>query len=562
MNKLSKKEQLDVLKETIDIRDYLQDHGYTVDKSRNTARHAAFTNEATGDKLVVPTNGNKQLAGYFFNQYDKQDKGSIIDFAMSRQNKSLDEAREYILQYQGGGIDQVATSPRKSNNRTESLDEAERNKRVSYVVNKIASDKGKQDLAELEYRFLSKETIQHKAFEGKIKAHQFKGNQYVAFIMQDETLKTQGIVLKNRDENKYLGKRNGVFISNPTNHLGKIDALVVSFENPIEGLSHFQKEGIGKQPDNYIYLSTAGNPGKKQLQIIHHKINELKPSKIILLNDRDKSGLEYDRQLKKALKDTNIPIQVKKPTFKDWNADLAAEQMYKSRFLNKNIRDPEHPYPPRSKVNLSLMKAYLHKDYEQMNTLSNGRSADNFIHYTINNKQVQFTLKELAIINNDRKSLSYFSKEKDARTVNNIRRANAVSSPTLVQPVEKLPQLKSDVQRGITAEKALKLEQQSPSSRQPNPTLTRKNMNAENDPQKAFAALRNKYNQEIDAIQKQIQGKPEFEKLAKRLRYYREYPHLGVKKIDQFIKMEDKRILSLDKQIQKTPKTNQQEIKH
>lgn len=579
MKNKAHQEELDSYKESIDIRDYLKSSGYKIDKDRDTKRYQAFTSEQSGDKIYVPINNKYPNANYYVNQFDHKDKGTIVDFVMSRQQKTLDEARLALREFQHGYI------PTSSYEKV--LPDEAKQARHQFIVNKIAKEHatGTNELY-IEKRLLDHDTRNHAAFQDKIKLNEAPDERFVAFPMQDGDGKITGVAMKSNTRERFLGNRSGVWISHPTQGKKQIDKVVIT-EHPIDAMSYYQL-----RPDkekNVIYLSTAGNPSQQQVETLSKHIKSLEPKEIVLANDNDPAGRKYDQLYTKALQPTNIPVSIEKSEFKDWNADIYAQQMYKSRLLDRSNDTPQQiQLDHKVKATSEIEEALESKKYDSLSVEDRKKLPSYYVERNVEGKKVEFSLSEVAAINNDKKLMKELDQAESlnqeylaSQTHKAKSAAKQLQHETeILQAVPesndaKLKRLESTKEQTMVGRQALQearnyIDHQSnqqadkvqkdvsPADRpgmqyplgatpgvqyplrvtpggEPRPKDTK-----QIEPADEFTKIKNEYDQQIDSLQGQIKGQPEHEKMARRLTYYKSYPHLNDQEVDTYLSIEDK----------------------
>ncbi|MDF9801322.1 hypothetical protein OKW21_006631 [Catalinimonas alkaloidigena] len=545
------RDELNYYKENIDIRDYLETSGYTLDKTRDTARYRAYSHQENGDKIYIPRNSKYGVPNYYVNQFDNDDKGTVIDFVMSREQKSLNEARLTLRDFQQGyvpSVKQQQTVPVHEEKNTE--------ERRQYMVEKIAKEypSGLDD-EYLEKRLLSSATLHHPAFKGKVKLNEVSEDKWIVFPLENEHGKPTGLSMKGNGKERILGEKSGVWISHPR-VLGKnVDQLVIT-EHPIDAMSYHQLHGSSPQNHNAVYLATAGNPSHKQLEVIQSKVNELQPKEIVLANDNDKAGHQYDEKYQEKLQFGNAHTRIEKSQFKDWNADLYATTLYQVRLLDRTINNPSHVrLENKTKASPELEKILEDKKYKELSADQKQHLPSYFIERTIEGKKVEFSLKEVAFINNDQKletrldnhvGNKQFDKEFVAKKTKDVE-DNAV----LNKNQEK--SLKSGDTSEISKKRINQIHEQNDKGQQaiqeadnyikdqaPNTQKFAEQQNRDSDKIDDFMTTQKRYNHQIDTLQQQIAGKPAHEEMSRKLHYYKNYPHLNDQEVETYISIEYK----------------------
>ncbi len=115
-----------------------------------------------------------------------------------------------------------------------------------------------------------------------------------------------------------LGRRAGLWISNPTKSSRATVEQLVLTEHPIDAMSFYQlrKKEMGEV--NTVFASTAGNPGLEQLKAIKELVTLHKVSKVLLANDNDKAGAYYNEVYKKLLAELHTGKKEVRPEVRRW----------------------------------------------------------------------------------------------------------------------------------------------------------------------------------------------------------------------------------------------------
>ncbi|MEK6480929.1 toprim domain-containing protein [Catalinimonas sp. 4WD22] len=547
------RDELNYYKENIDIRDYLETSGYTLDKTRDTARYRAYSNQENGDKIYIPRNSKYGVPNYYVNQFDNDDKGTVIDFVMSREQKSLNEARLTLRDFQQGYVPTVRQQQTVPVHEEKNTDE-----RRQYMVEKIAKEypSGLDD-EYLEKRLLSSATLHHSAFKGKIKLNEVSDDKWVVFPLENEQGKPTGLSMKGNGKERILGEKSGVWISHPSMPGKEVDQLVIT-EHPIDAMSYHQLHGDSQQNHNTVYLATAGNPSHKQLEVIQSKVNELQPKEIVLANDNDKAGHQYDEKYREKLQSGNTPTRIEKSQFKDWNADLYATALYRTRLLDRTMNNPRQvQLESKTKASPELEIVLEHKKYRELTKDQKQYLPSYFIERTIEGKKVEFSLKEVAFINNDKKlemqlgnhaGSKQFDKafvaektqDVEDNAVLNKKQEKSLQSKDTPETIKKrINQVyeKNDKRQQAIQEADNYVKNQAPNTQK---LEAEPQENRGVDKVDGFMATQKRYNHQIDALQQKIAGNPAHEEMSRKLHYYKNYPHLNDQEIDTYISIEDK----------------------
>ena len=546
------KDELSHYKETIDIRDYLERTGYILDKSRDTPRYKAYTNQELGDKVYIPKNNKTGIANFYVNQHDNDDKGTLVDFVMSREKKTLDEARLTLREFQHGYVPVQQKQP------VTEINEQDKKKRQQFIVHKIATThpSGLDDVY-LEKRLLTTDTRHHPAFAGKIKLNEVADEKWMVFPLEDEQGKPTGLAMKRDGKEKILGEKSGVWLSQPTIKDRTVDKLILT-EHPIDAMSYHQLHNKKLNGQNVVYVATAGNPSEKQMNLIQKKIQTLQPKEVVLANDNDQAGRQYNEKYQHKLKDNGIPLNIEKPQFKDWNADVYAGALHQARLLDRTIEDPHKvQLAGKQKVGQEMEEMLEQKNYTKLSENSHQNLPSYYVERSIAGKQVEFSLKEVAQINNDQKLADWLKSPVQEKEINagyvaeksqtvadsvvlNKEQEKAMLSPERPLVAEKrIDQINAQTKKGVQAfqdaDSYIKTQvtsiPQSAMSQQEHTSIGTSD---------GFLETQRRYNQQIDILQQQIAGNPAHEQMSRKLYYYKNYPHLNDQEVDTYLSVEDK----------------------
>ncbi len=530
-----KREELQWYREHVDIRQYLERSGYVLEKSRNTKRYQAYFHEERGDKVYVPISDRYPVPSYYVNQFDQKDKGTLVDFIISREKKSLDEARLTLRTFHSGGeyIGSSATSNQvkvqKKVNEQILSDAEEQQRKHRLVMDRILREKGLKDESFLRSRFLEEDTIRARAFKGKVLLNEAPDGKFWAFPLREAAgNKVVGMALKNAEGERMLGKRGGLWISSATkNSRAAVEQLVLT-EHPIDGMSYYQLHKKELQQLNTVFASTAGNPGHDQLNAVKEIISLHKIPKVILANDRDKAGAQYNAtyqelimELNQGKKENPVLVKVEVPLFKDFNAEIKAGKLLELRQLeNSDISQPKHLthlHPLREEV----AKLIYDKQYPQLARKEVVKELqESFIEKEMDGVKVRFSIREVALINNQQKLLQLL--EASAKTGQQHRSAPAKEEAKKQEPLR----LKKEPE--VQGEEAAARES-SASDRPPLKRTAAIKLNA-GDQQ-----LEKAYFKMIKSLQGQIKGMQEYREQYQRLELYRKYPHLNEEEVDTYL---------------------------
>ncbi|MCB2380333.1 toprim domain-containing protein [Hymenobacter sp. BT635] len=298
--------ELDRFKRDIDLVDYAQRQGYTIKKeSRRGDWHHLVKDD---EHVIVTRKGDHQV---YLNTGDDRDAGSIIDFAKTRggdgHGLNLGQVRQQLREYLDGApaparqyATQYATPPDAA--RLSSLPvgdpelaarQTEEERRTRLISEVLGVKKELTDRGYLHGRGITDATLDSPAFQGRIFTAQQNEHRNTAFPLYNE----HGLASVEQKNEHYKSllplPKNGIWVSHPTE--GKdtpVERVVVS-ESAIDSLSHFQLKH-GQDPKNTLYIATSGTPTEAQIALIQRVIDKQAPQEVVLANDRDAGGRQFN----------------------------------------------------------------------------------------------------------------------------------------------------------------------------------------------------------------------------------------------------------------------------
>lgn len=293
--------ELDRFKRDIDLVDYAQRQGYEIKKeSRRGDWHHLVKDD---EHVIVTRKGDHQV---YLNTGDDRDAGSIIDFAKTRGGNgyglNLGQVRQQLREYLDGAPAprrEYATPPDTA--RLSSLpvgdpaqEQAAAEERKTRLISEVLGVKKElTDRTYLHGRGIEDSTLDSPAFQGRIFTAQQNEHKNTAFPLYNE----QGLASVEQKNEHYKSllplPKNGIWVSHPTE--GKdtpVERVVVS-ESAIDSLSHFQLKH-GQDPRNTLYVATSGTPTEAQIALIQRVIDKQEPKEVVLANDRDAGGRQFN----------------------------------------------------------------------------------------------------------------------------------------------------------------------------------------------------------------------------------------------------------------------------
>ncbi|GAB2961546.1 hypothetical protein GCM10027048_32100 [Hymenobacter coalescens] len=297
--------ELDRFKRDIDLVDYAQRQGYTIKKeSRRGDWHHLVKDD---EHVIVTRKGDHQV---YLNTGDDRDAGSIIDFAKTRggdgHGLNLGQVRQQLREYLDGApaparqyATQYATPPDTARLSSlpvgdpEQARQAEEERRTRLISQVLGVKKELTDRSYLNGRGITDATLDNPAFQGRIFTAQQNEHKNTVFPLYNE----HGLASVEQKNEHYKSllplPKNGIWVSHPTD--GKdtpVERVVVS-ESAIDSLSHFQLKH-GQDPKNTLYIATSGTPTEAQIALIQRVIDKQQPREVVLANDRDAGGRQFN----------------------------------------------------------------------------------------------------------------------------------------------------------------------------------------------------------------------------------------------------------------------------
>ncbi|MBD2769446.1 toprim domain-containing protein [Hymenobacter sp. BT664] len=293
--------ELDRFKRDIDLVDYAQRQGYTIKKeSRRGDWHHLVKDD---EHVIVTRKGDHQV---YLNTGDDRDAGSIIDFAKTRggdgHGLNLGQVRQQLREYLDGAPAPArvyATPPETARLSSlpvgdpEQARQAEEERRTRLISEVLGVKKELTDRSYLHGRGITDATLDSPAFQGRIFTAQQNEHKNTAFPLYNE----HGLASVEQKNEHYKSllplPKNGIWVSHPTDGKDTPVARVVVSESAIDSLSHFQLKH-GQDPKNTLYIATSGTPTEAQIALIQRVIDKQQPQEVVLANDRDAGGRQFN----------------------------------------------------------------------------------------------------------------------------------------------------------------------------------------------------------------------------------------------------------------------------
>ncbi|MEQ9440810.1 MAG: toprim domain-containing protein [Cyclobacteriaceae bacterium] len=548
------KNELKDYKQRIDITEYLTHQGYEVDKDRDCKKHRAYSHPTTGDKVYIPINKEYHHPSYYVNLYDPMDKGTVVDFVMRRQQTDLDGARQVLKSYLGD-VSQHASVP-ASIRREKQLrqDDEAKKRRQMFIVTKIVEGESGANEPFLKKRLLGHHTRNHPAFHHEIKLNDAPDARFVAFPLKDNTGKVAGVAMKSPHQVRFLGNRDGLWVSSPTRPDTPVDRIVIT-EDPVDAMSHYQLHGKDTK-DNLVYVSPAGNPSARQLEIANHFVSSSGARSVTLANDDDVAGRRYDQLYQAALQTTHVPIHIEKSSFKDWNADLFAQRLYRLRMNDPSYVNPDQVHL-KDKIAApdSVNETVRDRDKTKYPALTNHPNLHRYyVTRQVDGKSVEFSLAEVAYVNRDRKFAQAIGTDLDEAFVaeqsskakdvlvsveSDLARTSRSSHPSLkdAQASATLNKIKTGQKASLDANTHL---QQATDNTLPlTPSQQSLDTHFAAKPSSEFRSLKEQYDKKLDGLRVSDTQHPDRQRINQQLNYFKKYPHLHDHDVQKYVEAEN-----------------------
>ena len=271
----------EIYKTEINLIDFAkQEYGYKINLKKSTKRQVVMEDLSGETKIVISRNAQGQY--WYFNPLNHQDKGTIIDFVLHRNNNDQEnmwEELNFFLQHTETNSEGIESWTSKPNFTYEPL----------------------KDTQFLEKRGNSFQTIHAIEFKDRIFTHTYKSGglsfKNTAFpIYQEEEI--IGLELKNTNYHGYASgsrKNEGFWLSNLDHIQPHQNIEWVVAESALDCLSFHQLSPPQNQPR--VYISLGGMITEGQLMVLQRRIDKHQLGGLILANDNDITGIRYNIEL-------------------------------------------------------------------------------------------------------------------------------------------------------------------------------------------------------------------------------------------------------------------------
>jgi hypothetical protein len=305
-------QELTRFKMDIDLIEFAK-HCYGYFQSKNAddrSRRGVCLRNNKNDKIFVSRDHGGHWIYYSFR--DERDNGTIVDFVLHRENRSLGEIRKQLRHYLC-----TPAPERPTSDEAPDLKPVERDRAL--VERAWAAASTVANSLYLNQRGLRPETLTDPKFAGTWK-QDVRGN--VLFVHRDE-LGISGFEIKNRGFTRFAtGGTKRLWHSVP----GLNDTTLVIAESAIDALSYHQLHQGAANTTRYASLSGAPSPA--QLKLVGRALDQMQPARrtLIAAVDSDEGGSQIAKQLAAVVQThTGVIFQRDSPDLslgKDWNDAL------------------------------------------------------------------------------------------------------------------------------------------------------------------------------------------------------------------------------------------------
>lgn len=289
----SRDKQLYDFKTKINLADYLESEGYTLDKKQSSSSYKVL--RYGSEKVIV----HKASNGHYIYSDNNGSGGTIIDFVKSRKGLDLQGVRSELSMYE-------PSLKLNSNKRVELREHNTFIKATEHSAELI-----KQKTAQLTAPnstalvYINKRGLSANDYDFKVDE---KGN--LAFSYIDRTGAVCGYELKNSGfTGQAKGGIKGLFVVNPDNYFKEI----VVCESAIDAISKQKLDAMSQKEKGRLYVATGGAFSDDVLTHIN-ALAEEHDAKVVSAFDRDEAGKKLTKQLE--------PEKIETPHLKDWNEQL------------------------------------------------------------------------------------------------------------------------------------------------------------------------------------------------------------------------------------------------
>ena len=300
--------ELDKFKTDINLADYAQANGYSIDKKKSSVNYLVLKNPES-DKILVGV--NQSDGHYFYSSVNNdRDSGSIIDFIQNRRNLNLGEVRKELRPW----INAPSNPPYSPKQATPKLTPStpDRHKIITQF-------EGFQVIVTHPYltrRGISQQTSNDPRFQGRI----YTDSRNNVIFPHADREGVCGYEMRNQEFKSFSkGGIKGLWASNSS----KDDTTLVICESPLDCLSYHQLF-----PDETTrYFATGGTLSEKQKTLLKGVFEKFhnKGGQIMITTDNDEAGKQIEQELRNLAPSKAQINRIVPRHHKDWNETLMAE---------------------------------------------------------------------------------------------------------------------------------------------------------------------------------------------------------------------------------------------
>ncbi|WP_287137887.1 DUF3991 and toprim domain-containing protein [Crocosphaera sp.] len=300
--------ELDKFKTDINLADYAQANGYSIDKKKSSVNYLVLKNTES-DKILV---GLNQSDGHYFysSVNDNKDSGSIIDFIQNRRNLNLGEVRKELRPW----INAPSNPPYSPKQATPKLTPSSPDRHK--IITQFEAFKAIVTHPYLTQRGISQQTTNDPRFQGRI----YTDSRNNVIFPHADREGVCGYELRNQEFKSFSkGGIKGLWASNGS----KDDTTLVICESPLDCLSYHQLF-----PDETTrYFATGGTLSEKQKTLLKGVFEKFhnKGGQIMITTDNDEAGKQIEQELRNLAPSKAQINRIVPRHHKDWNETLMAE---------------------------------------------------------------------------------------------------------------------------------------------------------------------------------------------------------------------------------------------
>jgi hypothetical protein len=296
--------ELDRFKRDIHLVQYATErYGYARDP-RESSRHShVLRRESDNDKLVVRRGADGHWT--YFSVRDGRDSGTVVDFVQKRGHRSLGDVRQELRRWLGVTRPEFEATQWA---RREAPTGDRRGPAEAFAAASVVASS-----PYLNARGIRPETLQGDRFAGTWRQD---ARNNVLFVHRDDAGVVTGFEVKNRG---FTGFAAGGTKTAWRSSARPDDRALVVTESAIDALSHHQLHR--DKSDSTRYVSTAGAPSTRQVEILDKAITALPAGRIVAATDADQAGTDLAQRIRElASRHPQVTFERHAPTVgKDWN---------------------------------------------------------------------------------------------------------------------------------------------------------------------------------------------------------------------------------------------------